>query len=158
VELTTGTWRTASSDSDGPATERAIVDLPGTYSLLARSVDEQVSADAVRELAQSASQDIGRPGVVVVVLDATALTRSLYLLAQVAETGVPLVVALTMLDLLASAADSPIADRAAGRSGGCARRHPRRTRRPGVRPQPGRRRPARSGTRPSTTSPRSRGT
>ncbi|HEY8820983.1 MAG TPA: ferrous iron transport protein B [Dermatophilaceae bacterium] len=109
VELTTGTWRTASSDSDGPATERAIVDLPGTYSLLARSVDEQVSADAVRELAQSASQDIGRPGVVVVVLDATALTRSLYLLAQVAETGVPLVVALTMLDLLASAADSPIA-------------------------------------------------
>jgi len=109
VELTTGTWRTASSDSDGPATERAIVDLPGTYSLLARSVDEQVSADAVRELAQSASQDIGRPGVAVVVLDATALTRSLYLLAQVAETGVPLVVALTMLDLLASAADSPIA-------------------------------------------------
>jgi len=109
VELTTGTWRTASSDSDGPATERAIVDLPGTYSLLARSVDEQVSADAVRELAQSAGQDIGRPGVAVVVLDATALTRSLYLLAQVAETGVPLVVALTMLDLLASAADSPIA-------------------------------------------------
>ena len=109
VELTTGTWRTASSDSDGPATERAIVDLPGTYSLLARSVDEQVSADAVRELAQSSGQDIGRPGVAVVVLDATALTRSLYLLAQVAETGVPLVVALTMLDLLANAADSPIA-------------------------------------------------
>jgi len=108
VELTTGTWRTP-PDNHGPATERAIVDLPGTYSLLARSVDEQVSADAVRELAQSSGQDIGRPGVVVVVLDATALTRSLYLLAQVAETGVPLVVALTMLDLLASAADSPIA-------------------------------------------------
>ena len=108
VELTTGTWRTP-PDSHGPATERAIVDLPGTYSLLARSVDEQVSADAVRELAQSSGQDIGRPGVAVVVLDATALTRSLYLLAQVAETGVPLVVALTMLDLVAAAADSPIA-------------------------------------------------
>ena len=85
------------------------MDLPGTYSLLARSVDEQVSADAVRELAQSSGQGIGRPGVAVVVLDATALTRSLYLLAQVAETGVPLVVALTMLDLVAAAADSPIA-------------------------------------------------
>jgi ferrous iron transport protein B len=108
VELTTGTWRTASSDAHGD-TERAIVDLPGTYSLLARSVDEQVSADAVRELAQSSGQGIGRTGVAVVVLDATALTRSLYLLAQVAETGVPLVVALTMLDLLATAADSPIA-------------------------------------------------
>jgi len=108
VELTTGTWRTP-ADSHGPAIERAIVDLPGTYSLLARSVDEQVSADAVRELAQSSTQGIGSQGVAVVVLDATALTRSLYLLAQVAETGVPLVVALTMLDLVAAAADSPIA-------------------------------------------------
>ncbi|MEO8519146.1 MAG: ferrous iron transport protein B [Dermatophilaceae bacterium] len=111
VELTTGTWRTPSGSfgPDAPAVERAIVDLPGTYSLLARSVDEQVSADAVRELAQSSAQDIGRPGVAVVVLDATALTRSLYLLAQVAETGVPLVVALTMLDLVAASADSTIA-------------------------------------------------
>ena len=108
VALSTGTWRTP-FDSHGPATERVIVDLPGTYSLLARSVDEQVSADAVRQLAHSAGQDIGQPGVAVVVLDATALTRSLYLLAQVAETGVPLVVALTMLDLVAAAADSPIA-------------------------------------------------
>jgi len=109
VSLTTGTWRTASPAPDGPVVERAIVDLPGTYSLLARSVDEQVSADAVRELAQSSAQDIGRPGAAVVVLDATALTRSLYLLAQVAETGVPLVVALTMLDLVEAAKDSPIA-------------------------------------------------
>jgi ferrous iron transport protein B len=109
VELTTGTWRTASVGPDSPAIERAIVDLPGTYSLLARSVDEQVSADAVRELAQSSSEGIGPQGVAVVVLDATALTRSLYLLAQVAETGVPLIVALTMLDLVAAAADSPIA-------------------------------------------------
>ena len=61
VELTTGTWRTPLA-THGPATEWAIVDLPGTYSLLARSVDEQVSADAVRELAQSSGQGIGRPG------------------------------------------------------------------------------------------------
>jgi ferrous iron transport protein B len=116
VELATGTWRTA---ADGTAdsgdsmahsvTERAIVDLPGSYSLLARSSDEQVTADAVRELARSVREVSGRPGVVVVVLDATTLARSLYLLAQVAETGVPIVVALTMLDLAATATDSPTA-------------------------------------------------
>ncbi|MHB8275420.1 MAG: FeoB small GTPase domain-containing protein, partial [Dermatophilaceae bacterium] len=108
VELATGTWRTAASGVD-PATERAIVDLPGSYSLLARSSDEQVTADAVWELAQSAREVTGQPGVVVVVLDATTLARSLYLLAQVAQTGAPLVVALTMLDLAATATDSPTA-------------------------------------------------
>src|SRR5665647_2094728 len=107
VELATGTWRTAGLSEEDPATERSIVDLPGSYSLLARSSDEQVTADAVWELAQSAGEVTGQPGVVVAVLDATALARSLYLLAQVAQTGVPLVVALTMLDLAATATDSP---------------------------------------------------
>ena len=107
VELATGTWRTAGQRTADPATERVIVDLPGSYSLLARSSDEQVTADAVRELAGSIVDVGGQPGVVVVVLDATALTRSLYLLAQVAETGVPLVVALTMVDLASKATDSP---------------------------------------------------
>ena len=109
VELATGTWRTAGTDSADQAAERSIVDLPGSYSLLARSSDEQVTADAVRELAQSSTELTGQRGVVVVVLDATALARSLYLLGQVAETGVPLVVALTMLDLAATATDSPTA-------------------------------------------------
>jgi ferrous iron transport protein B len=113
VELATGTWRTAGPSIVGsaadPAIERVIVDLPGSYSLLARSSDEQVTADAVRELALSRGEPGGQPGVVVVVLDATALARSLYLLAQVAQTGVPLVVALTMLDLAAIATDSPTA-------------------------------------------------
>jgi len=109
VELATGTWRTAAPGTRDCPTERAIVDLPGTYSLLARSADEQVTADSVRELAQGSGEMTGQPGVAVVVLDATALTRSLYLLAQVAETGVPLVVALTMLDLTATATDSPTA-------------------------------------------------
>jgi ferrous iron transport protein B len=107
VELATGTWRTAGQRTADPATERVIVDLPGSYSLLARSSDEQVTADAVRELAGSIVDVGGQPGVVVVVLDATALARSLYLLAQVAETGVPLVVALTMVDLASKATDSP---------------------------------------------------
>jgi len=111
VELATGTWRTTSAVLDqavDSTIERAVVDLPGSYSLLARSSDEQVTADALRELAQSSGEP-AQPGVVVVVLDATTLARSLYLLAQVAETGVPLVVALTMLDLAATATDSPTA-------------------------------------------------
>jgi ferrous iron transport protein B len=110
VELASGTWRTAASGLAEPrvgqVTERAVVDLPGSYSLLARSSDEQVTADAVLELARSRGDAGGLPGVVVVVLDATALSRSLYLLAQVAQTQVPLVVALTMLDRAGAAKDS----------------------------------------------------
>jgi len=107
VELATGTWRTAAGSTGDSAVERMILDLPGTYSLLARSSDELVTADAVRDLAQSFAELSSQAGVVVVVMDATALPRSLYLLAQVAETGVPLVVALTMLDLAVGASDSP---------------------------------------------------
>ena len=79
---------------------------------MARSADEQVTADAVQELAAGFGQGSRQQGVVVVVLDATALSRSLYPLAQVAETGVPLVVALTMLDLSAATTDSPTASMA----------------------------------------------
>ena len=99
VELATGTWHivdtgqsasTEQSTSTGTARattrSRTLVDLPGTYSLLARSADEQVTADAVLELARTPGS-----GVAVVVLDASALTRSLYLLAQVARTGAPVV-------------------------------------------------------------------
>ena len=100
LELAAGPRLTPPGDA-APGAERALIDLPGTHSLLARSIDEQVTADAVRELAEDARA--GGAGVAVVVLDATALTRSLYLVAQVAETGVSFVVALTMLDLAAAA-------------------------------------------------------
>lgn len=83
VDLAQGVWSTGSADL-------TLVDLPGTYSLIARSPDEQVAADAVH----GASHDLA-----VVVLDATALSRSLYLLGQVARAGRPVVAALTMLDL-----------------------------------------------------------
>lgn len=65
------------------------VDLPGTYSLAARSPEEQIAADAVlRE----------RPAAIVAVVDATALERSLYLALQALESGVPTVIALNMMD------------------------------------------------------------
>jgi ferrous iron transport protein B len=70
--------------------EIEVVDLPGTYSLSASSPEEQVAIDALLggENAQA----------VVVVTDATALARGLYLALQVVETGVPAVVALNMMD------------------------------------------------------------
>lgn len=83
VSLAQGSWRTALLDV-------TLVDLPGTYSLIARSPDEQVAADAVAD----SSHDLA-----VVVLDATALSRSLYLLGQVAAAGRPVVAVMTMVDL-----------------------------------------------------------
>ena len=75
---------------DGTLTE--IIDLPGTYSLSAHSPDEQVAVDAVH------GRHDGRPDAVVVVVDAGAIERGLYLALQVIEIGVPVVVALNMLD------------------------------------------------------------
>ena len=69
-----------------------IVDLPGTYSLSAHSPDEQVAVDEV--LGRHADP----PDAVIVVVDSGAFERGLYLVLQIAETGVPVIVALNMID------------------------------------------------------------
>ena len=67
-----------------------IVDLPGTYSLTAYSVEEVVARDyLVNE----------RPQVVINIVDAANLQRHLYLTTQFMELGVPLVIALNMIDV-----------------------------------------------------------
>ncbi|MGD9601356.1 MAG: ferrous iron transport protein B [Gammaproteobacteria bacterium] len=76
----------------------ALVDLPGTYSLSAQSPDEIVAVDVL--LGHVA--EIGRPSLVLVVLDATNLRRNLFLASQVLELGLPVVIALTMTDQLDS--------------------------------------------------------
>ena len=68
-------------------------DLPGTYSLNARSAEEQIALDAIAGLA-----DTPPPDVVIACLDATQLARSAYLLLQCQELGARCVVALTMVD------------------------------------------------------------
>ncbi|MBN2498827.1 MAG: ferrous iron transport protein B [Deltaproteobacteria bacterium] len=73
--------------------EVELVDVPGTYSLNARSRDEQVAMDEVLGRAGSPA-----PDAVLVVLNATALERSLYLLLQVQELGYPVVAAVNMMD------------------------------------------------------------
>ncbi|OQX10853.1 MAG: ferrous iron transport protein B [Desulfobulbaceae bacterium A2] len=67
-----------------------VIDLPGTYSLTAYSPEELVARDfLVRE----------RPDVVVNIVDASNLERNLYLSCQFMELGVPLVLALNMIDV-----------------------------------------------------------
>lgn len=98
VELQVGGWRLPTPS--GPDRQRArvrLVDLPGTYSLLARSPDERVTAATI-----AGGGPLGAPDLAVVLVEACALSRSLYLLAQVAESGCPAVVALTMNDVAAA--------------------------------------------------------
>ena len=75
---------------DGSKVE--LVDLPGTYSLSARSLEEEVAVDAVLGRRGAA------PDAVLVVVDSSAIERGLYLVLQIVETGVPVVVALNMTD------------------------------------------------------------
>ncbi|MFP5379607.1 MAG: ferrous iron transport protein B, partial [Vicinamibacteria bacterium] len=69
-----------------------LVDLPGTYSLSARSHEEQIAVDALT------GRGTPPPAAVVVVADATALARALYLLIEVVDTGTPVVLAVNMAD------------------------------------------------------------
>ncbi|HZN65684.1 MAG TPA: ferrous iron transport protein B, partial [Tepidisphaeraceae bacterium] len=73
----------------------SVIDLPGTYSLISRSPDEQVAMEVLRGL----RADTPAPDVVVVVVDASNLQRNLYLVSQLIELGRPMVVALNMMDI-----------------------------------------------------------
>jgi ferrous iron transport protein B len=72
-----------------------LIDLPGTYSLAPRSPDEMVAVDVI--LGQRPGEV--RPDVVVALVDASNLDRNLYLTTQALELGVPVVVALNMIDV-----------------------------------------------------------
>jgi ferrous iron transport protein B len=87
-----------------PGGDADLHDLPGTYSLNARSAEEQIAFDAIAGLA-----DQPPPDVVVACLDATQLARSAYLLLQCQELGARCVVALTMFDEAGAAAPDPAA-------------------------------------------------
>jgi ferrous iron transport protein B len=76
------------------AAEVRVVDVPGTYSLSARSREEEIAIRAVAGLGGEAQPDL-----VIVVVDATQLSRNLYLALQVRELGVPVILAVTMTDL-----------------------------------------------------------
>ena len=79
-------------------TRLEIIDLPGTYSLEPASPDERVTVDVLSgKIAGTAVPDL-----VVAVVDATAIARGLFLVTQLLDRSVPVVVALTMADLAAT--------------------------------------------------------
>lgn len=94
VSITCGQYRYKSSKTTKNPQNWQFVDTPGTYSLSPMSPDEQVAVNALTGMSGMPVPDLA-----VVVLDATALSRSLYLLSMVVELGLPTVVALTMNDL-----------------------------------------------------------
>lgn len=87
-----------------------ILDMPGTYSLIANSPDEQVVVDTLAGVPGSFTDPAKGRGVdlVIVLLDATAITRSLYLLGQVARTGRPLAAVVTLGDVVEHDGGKPV--------------------------------------------------
>jgi ferrous iron transport protein B len=75
----------------------SVLDLPGTYSLDARTPDEEVTRDVIL----GRLSDESAPEALIAVADATNLERSLGLVLEVKELGVPVVLALNMMDLAA---------------------------------------------------------
>ena len=90
VESKTGNWRLMPDEP--PA---RLIDLPGLYSLNATSPDEEIARSILLGDSSAALQ----PDAIVVVVDATNLTRNLYLALQLIELGRPVVIALTMFDI-----------------------------------------------------------
>lgn len=78
-----------------PSGKAVIVDLPGAYSLAARSPDELLATDVLL----GRMPDLGRPDAVLAVADAANLERNLFLVTQVLELGLPVVLAVNMLDV-----------------------------------------------------------
>ena len=72
--------------------EVTVTDLPGIYSMSPYTLEEVVSRDYVLK---------ENPDVIIDLVDATNIERNLYLTTQLIETGVPVVIALNMADLLA---------------------------------------------------------
>jgi len=87
--------------------QAVVIDLPGTYSLLPHSPDEDVVHDVLIGL-QAGSR---APDLIVLIIDAMALERNLFLALQVLETGIPVVLALNMWDAVEQNGYSIDADR-----------------------------------------------
>ena len=72
-----------------------LVDLPGAYSLAAQSPDELVAVDVLL----GHVENMERPSAILAVADATNLRRNLFMATQILELGLPVIIALTMIDL-----------------------------------------------------------
>jgi ferrous iron transport protein B len=91
VERHVGTARARDRDIE-------LIDLPGMFALSAHSLEERIAADVVL----GRIPDMDKPDGVLAVVDATHLYQGLYLVQQMLELGLPVVIALTMTDAAAS--------------------------------------------------------
>lgn len=107
VEVSRGLWKTTTAaatctcdectcDDAEQRLDITLVDLPGAYSLDPHSPDEELT----RQLLVGVPDD-ERPDLCVVACDASRLANSLYLVAQLRERRLPILVALTMVDVAA---------------------------------------------------------
>ena len=87
---------TAYSQHGQPLT---VIDLPGAYSLAARSPDEAVTRDVLL----GRRDDTPQPDRILCIVDATNLERNLYLVHQILDLGRPVILVLNMMDLAARA-------------------------------------------------------
>ena len=88
VERKEGNWQVNGHTAN-------LIDLPGLYSLDATSLDEQIARDIIT----GEQAGVPKPDAVIAVVDATNLERNLYLVTQLFDFDVPVVVALTMIDV-----------------------------------------------------------
>lgn len=105
VEVECGTWQL-------PGREVTLVDLPGAYSLDPLSPGEALTRTLLVEVPEAE-----RPDLALIVIDATALARSLYLLAQLRERPGRMVAVVTMGDVAASRGIQVDADQLAEAAG-----------------------------------------
>ena len=82
------------SSTISPTLEASIIDLPGTYSLYPRRADEWVAYRVLMQQDKSI-----QPNMVVLIADASNLKRNLLFASQIIDLKIPVVVALTMLDI-----------------------------------------------------------
>jgi ferrous iron transport protein B len=88
VEKKSGLWKLNQSESV------TVIDLPGTYSLSAQTIDERITVDVLSGNIPDLS-----PSLMVIVIDAENLQRNLFLASQASELGLPIVIALNCWDI-----------------------------------------------------------
>ena len=77
------------------------IDLPGTYSLYPKSLDERVAFDVLCN-----AENEEHPDLVIIVADASNLKRNLFLVSQIIDLKIPVVLALNMMDMVEKDGDT----------------------------------------------------
>ena len=76
------------------STPATIIDLPGTYALSGSTIDEEI----VTKFLSGSLAGSSKPDLIVAVVDATNIERNLFVVSELIDTGLPIVVALNMMD------------------------------------------------------------